>query len=103
MTLKLYPLLSKYTFLKMEMFHSQVYTHMDSLLEDAKTILTDYQLWDWLRNYKPHSNEGFVLDYHPNMVLLYSKLKTKPYSGTEFNQLMVELKKLAKDNTPITN
>lgn len=103
LTQKLYPLLSKYTFLKMEVFHSHTNNLMEALLEDGKRVMTECQLWDWLRNYTPHVNEGYALDYHPNMVLMYSKLRVKPYSGTEFTQLMTQLKKLAIGNTPTTN
>jgi hypothetical protein len=65
------------------------------LLEDAIQVITKHNLWEWLRNYKPHMNEGYALDYHPNMVLLYSGLQNKPISGATFTWLMTELHKIA--------
>jgi hypothetical protein len=65
------------------------------LLNDGIQVATECELWEWLRTYKPHPNEGYALDYHPNMVVLYSRLKNKPTLGTTFTWLMQELRKEA--------
>ena len=79
----------------MEVFHSHTNNRMEFLVEDGKRVVTELNLWDWLRTYKPHANEGYTLDYHPNMTLIYANLHTKPSTGTEFGMLMSELKKLS--------
>lgn len=69
---------------------------MESLVvEDGKRVITQLGLWEWLKTYRPHSNEGFGLDYHPNLVLIYSELALKPISGTSFGDLMERLHRLA--------
>ena len=70
-----------------------------ALLDDGIRVVTECDLWEWLRSYTPHLNEGFALDYHPNLVLIYSKLKLKPPLGTEFGWMMKELRKHALQRT----
>jgi hypothetical protein len=64
-------------------------------LEDGEQAITACGLWDWLRDFTPHPNEGFLLTYHPNLLLIYSKLKHQPSSGIAFAWIMNALKERA--------
>lgn len=70
-------------------------------LEDGEQAITACGLWEWLRDFTPHPNEGFLLTYHPNLLLIYSKLKHQPSSGIAFAWIMNALKERAvRTGTP---
>lgn len=66
------------------------------MLNDAYDTLTRCDLWDWLREFKPHANEGFLLSNHPNLEVLRKEMKFQGHSGASFATTMRVMETIVK-------
>jgi hypothetical protein len=64
-------------------------------LRDMHTAITACDLWDWLREFKPHSNEGFMFSTHPNLSRINEKV-TYEHSGASYGMTMRIMESIAK-------
>jgi hypothetical protein len=66
------------------------------MYNDAYDTLTRCDLWDWLREFKPHANEGFLLSNHPNLEIIRNEMKFKGHSGGSFASTMRMMELIVK-------
>jgi hypothetical protein len=71
--------------LKMPQFELIFLPSECEMYKDAYDTLTKCDLWDWLREFKPHANEGFMFASHPNLNKIIAALKEPDrVSGASF-------------------
>jgi hypothetical protein len=66
------------------------------MYNDAYETLTRCDLWDWLREFKPHANEGFLFSNHHNLEVLRKEMKYQGHSGGSFASTMRVMESIAK-------
>ena len=66
------------------------------VLQRAYDAITQLNLWEWLRDFTPHPNEGFLLTAHPNLDLISEALKDDGHSGGSFATMMRVMELIAK-------
>jgi hypothetical protein len=74
--------------LNMPQFELLFSSSESEMLQDAYETITRCDLWDWLREFKPHANEGFLLANHPNLEVLRKEMKYRGHSGGSFATTM---------------
>lgn len=67
-----------------------------ALLQHAYDAITKLNLWEWLREFTPHPNEGFMLTIHPNLDMISEALKDDSHSGGSFVSTMRVMELIAK-------
>ena len=69
-----------------------------SLLNMANSI-TESELWDWMKEYSPNANEGFMFSQHPNLRIIgNSKSVTSDgHSGATFAYSLRCMECIAKE------
>ena len=65
------------------------------MLRDAYDVITECGLWDWLKNFNPHPNEGFTLSFDMNLVTIRSAMKY-PHTTSTFELTMRIMQDIAK-------
>jgi hypothetical protein len=74
--------------------------HMRNTISNGYAAVTLLELWDWLKNYKPDDDLGFMFSGHPNIYKIADKmesLKNPPgHSGASFGVTMRHLEYIAK-------
>ena len=45
-----------------------------NLLEDAYKTIINLDMWDWLANYVPHPEKGFMFSTDPNIFLILNSM-----------------------------
>ena len=70
--------------------------HEAAQLQHAYDAITKLNLWEWLREFKPHPSEGFLFTHHPNLDLILEVLKEDSHSGGSFASTMRIMELIAK-------
>jgi len=66
------------------------------MLEDAYDAVTECNLWEWLKTYSPHANEGFLLSTHPNLNAISLAMQYDTHSGASFAWTLRTLQSIAR-------
>ena len=66
------------------------------MLQDAYDAISKCELWDWMRDFTPHANEGFQFTQHPNLTLISGELKYTGHSGSSWAWTMRVMEMIAK-------
>jgi hypothetical protein len=66
------------------------------MLQDAYDAITKCDLWDWMRTYTPHANEGFMFSTHPSLAQIQSGMKYTGHSGASWGWTMRTMESIAK-------
>lgn len=75
---------------------SELYENSEvTMLDDAYRAITDCNAWDWLKEFKPHANEGFTLTFDMNLVAVRMKMKY-PHTTSTFELTMKIMQDIAK-------
>ena len=73
----------------MEPDFAEIYeTYEIEMVRDAYETITRLGLWDWLKNFKPHANEGFMFSSDLTLAMLGSSLSYTGHSGASFGWTM---------------
>lgn len=67
-----------------------------TLLNMANSINRS-ELWDWLKNYSPNSNEGFMFSNEPNINTISNLVESDGHSGATFAYAMRCMECIAKN------
>ena len=67
-----------------------------AMLRDAYDTITKLELWDWMRTFTPHPNEGFLLTNHPNLTEITRTLTYTGHSGASWATTMRTMESIAK-------
>ncbi len=70
--------------------------HEAIMLEDADKAITECGLWDWLRDYTPEENKGFMFSQHPNLDKINAAMKYGGHSGSSYGWTMRQMEYIAK-------
>jgi len=70
------------------------------MIEDAYRAITLYDLWDWLKHFQPHPNEGFMFSLDMNLVMIRSSLQYS-HSGASFVMAMRIMQSIARNGWDI--
>lgn len=65
------------------------------MLRDAYDAITEHELWDWLKNFNVHSNEGFTLTFDMNLVTIRLAMKY-PHTTSTFELTMKIMQDIAR-------
>lgn len=65
------------------------------MLRDAYDAITQFELWDWLKNFNVHPNEGFTLTFDMNLVTIRSAMKY-PHTNSTFELTMRIMQDIAR-------
>lgn len=84
------------TLFKMPDFSSIYSAHECEMLQDAYDAISQCELWDWMRTYTPHANDGFMFSTHPNLALIQSTMKYASHSGASWGWTMRTMEAIAK-------
>lgn len=76
-------------------FHSFMSSHEAEMVKDACNAVTEAGLWNWVREFTPHENDGFFFAQHPNLDTIVSKMKTSHSAGS-FATTMRSIEFIAK-------
>lgn len=77
-------------------FETMYSAHESEMLKDAYEAITKCDMWEWLKTFTPHANEGFLLVTHPNLDILYETLKYQGHSGSSWAWTMRIMQNIAK-------
>lgn len=79
---------------KYEMLYDQ---HQAKMLQDADDAITSCGLWEWLGEYKPEKDRGFMFSDHPNLDKINSEMKMYDlHSGSSYAWTMHTMQKIAR-------
>ena len=65
------------------------------MLRDAYYAITECELWDWLKTFNVHPNEGFTLTFDMNLVAIRSAMKY-PHTTSTFELTMKIMQDIAR-------
>jgi hypothetical protein len=71
--------------------------HETEMLTDAHTAITACELWDWLRDFHPHANEGFMFSRDPALDRIAEAMTYKGHSGSSYAWTMRVMDDIAKN------
>ena len=67
------------------------------MLQDADNAVTECGLWDWLKEFNPKENEGFMFTKHENLDKIHSKMKLlDQHSGFTYGWIMRNIQYVAQ-------
>jgi hypothetical protein len=66
------------------------------MLRDAYDAITKLNLWDWLRSFTPHPNEGFLLTNCVELLEITHAMTYKGHSGASWATTMRVMESIAK-------
>lgn len=76
---------------------NDIYTDFEAeMLKDAFDAITQCNLWEWLKTFQPHPNEGFMFSYHPCLTMIGSAMKYSGHSGSSHAWTMRIMEDIAK-------
>jgi hypothetical protein len=64
------------------------------MLQEAYRVISELCLWKWMKEYKPHPNEGFMFEVDMTLALIASQLKF-PHTGPTFALTLKIMKDIA--------
>ena len=70
--------------------------HESLMLTDAHQAITTCNLWDWMREFRPKSGEGFMFSNHPNLDRINEEMKYQGHSGASYGWTMRQMESIAK-------
>lgn len=84
---------------KMSHNYFEIYEDSEAkMLQDADNAITECNLWEWLKEFTPKENEGFMFSNHENLNLIHSKMKLIDYhSGSSYGWTMRQMEYVAKN------
>ena len=65
------------------------------MLQDAYETITRLDLWEWLKEFNPHPNEGFMFSTAIELATIGTSMRTA-HSGTSFAWTMRTIQHIAK-------
>lgn len=68
-----------------------------SCLLDMATTITKLELWDWLKNYNPPEDKGFMFCGELNVTKISNGLQYNSHSGATFSYCMRCMEYIAKN------
>jgi hypothetical protein len=71
-------------------------THESNMLQVAFDAITKHSLWQWLAEFTPHANEGFMYTSHPNLDLLAKEMEPSSHSGASWASTMRTMQTIAR-------
>lgn len=71
-----------------------------SCLLDMATTISKLELWDWLKNYSPPENKGFMFCGESNVTKISNSLQDNSHSGATFGYCMRCMEYIAKNGFP---
>jgi len=74
-------------------------THKKMIL-DGVDALNKLKLWDWLKNFEPDADRGFIFTNDVNLDKLHRETDHSGHSGVSFAIMMRILKRVANDLNP---
>lgn len=77
-------------------FDSIFSKHESEMLQDAYDAISQCELWDWMRTFTPHANEGFMFTQDPNLSRISETMKYTDHSGTSWGWTMRTMEMIAK-------
>jgi hypothetical protein len=73
-------------------------TYEATLYADADQAVTKAGLWDWMREFTPRRDQGFLFTSHPNIDVISSHMKlADQHSGASFAITMRAMEYIAKN------
>lgn len=66
------------------------------MLQDAHDAISKCELWDWMRSYSPHANEGFMFSQDPNLNRISDAMLYRSHSGASWGWTMRVMEGIAK-------
>ena len=77
---------------------TQIYEDYEvEMLQDAHDTITRLGLWDWLKNFKPRPNEGFMFASDIELAEISTALHYQGHSGASFGWTMREMHNIAQN------
>ena len=70
--------------------------HESMMLQSTYDAITTCGLWDWMRTFTPHANEGFLLTAHPNLNRIEEVGTYHGHSGASWAWTMRIMEAIAK-------
>jgi hypothetical protein len=69
--------------------------HESEMLQDAYDAISQCELWDWMRTFTPHPNDGFMFSHDPNLTRITDVMKYG-HSGASWGWTMRVMEIVAK-------
>ena len=67
------------------------------VLLNMANVITELELWEWLRNYSPDVNKGFMFSDEPNIYKIGDQVLSDGHSGGTFAYAMRCMEIIAKE------
>ena len=67
------------------------------MIQDAYDTIKRLGLWDWLKEFEPHPNEGFMFTTDMNVAMIGTQMKFDGHSGSTFGWTMRVVHHLARN------
>lgn len=67
------------------------------MLQDAYNTILRLGLWDWLKQFSPHTNEGFMFAPDIELAEISTALKYRGHIGTSFGWTMYVIHDIAQN------
>lgn len=67
------------------------------MIQDAYDTVKRLELWDWLKEFKPHPNEGFMFTPDITIATIGKEMKYDGHSGASFGWTMREIQSIARN------
>ena len=68
---------------------------------NAHWAITETKMWEWMREFTPKVNEGFIFCSHPNITLIFKKMCEEEvahsHSGASFGITLQQMSYIAKN------
>ena len=75
--------------------------HTRGMISNGYFAVSQLELWDWMKNFNPKSDEGFMFTKHPNAYRIIEKMESLSnppgHSGSSFAITMRHLEYIAKN------
>jgi len=70
------------------------------MVKNGYAAVSQTELWDWLKKFRPNHNEGFMFSNHENITRIGDAMESQPnppgHSGASFGLTMRHLHYIAK-------
>lgn len=77
---------------------TEIYENYEvEMLQDAYDTINRLDLWDWLKQFKPHSNEGFTFSSAIEIAMISNALHYQGHSGRTFGWTMRVMHDIAQN------
>jgi len=78
-------------------FHTLYHDYEATMLQDAHNAITKAGLWDWLKEFEPHPNEGFMFSSDINLAIITTNMNYEGHSGASFGWTMRAMHDIARN------